>query len=383
MSKKVVCLLLAAILLLSACGKPEAPNEPEAASPVEITEPELPPEPVFTDIEIIAAGDDLLHNTVSKDCKTDDGFDYRHLYTHIKDTVQRADIAFINQEVMLTGEVNGYPNMSAPAEVADALIDTGFNVINLATNHSLDRGEAGLAKSVENVKARPFDAVLGAFATEEESNELILVEKKGIVFGFLSYTYGLNGYSLKKGNEWKVALIDRQKITEDMKKIRPVCDYLIVSMHWGNEYQHTPTSSEKEYAQLLCDLGADLIIGTHPHVLQPLETLASGDGTHTTVCMYSLGNFISHQQRIATMLGGMLDVKLVFDEDKKLVSSEAGVIPTVTHYNASSAGFAIYPVSEYTAELAEKHGIRKYDKPMTLDYLNELADKVLGDAVVK
>ncbi|MBQ7623705.1 MAG: CapA family protein [Clostridia bacterium] len=383
MKKKLFCIILAAAALLSACGKVAPPEENNAASPVETAEPDIPPEPVFTEIEIIAAGDNLLHNTVSKDSKTDDGYDYRHLYTHIKDKVKSADIAFINQEVMLTGEVNGYPNMSAPAEVADALIDTGFNVINLATNHSLDRGEEGLSKSVENTNARPFDAVLGAFATEEDSEKLIIVEKKGVKFGFLSYTYGLNGYSLKKGNEWKIALIDRQKITEDMKRLRPECDYLIVSMHWGNEYQHTPTSSEKEYAALLCDLGADLIIGTHPHVLQPLETLASSDGAHTTVCMYSLGNFISHQQKSATMLGGMLDVKLVFDEDKKVVSCDAGVIPTVTHYNSSSRGFAIYPLSEYTPELAEKHGIRKYDKPMTLDYLNGLADKVLGDAQIR
>ena len=355
---------------------PEPPPGPEP-------EPEPEPQPVFTEITITAAGDNLLHNTVSNSCKTESGFDFRPLYRFIKDIIEPSDIAFINQEIMLTGEVSAYPRMAAPAEVADALIDTGFNVINLATNHTLDKGEKGLEACLENVKERPFDAVLGAFLTEEESKTPILVTKKGVTFGFLSYTYDMNGYSLSAGNEWKVSLIDRKKITREMNEIRPLCDYLIVSMHWGVEYQHTPTSSQKDYAKLLCELGADLIIGTHAHVLQPLEILTSSDGSRSTICIYSLGNFISNQQRIATMLGGILEVKLVFDEDNKPVSQEACVIPTVTHYTVGSKEFAIYPLSEYTEELAESHGIKKHDKPLTMDYLDSLAEEVLGDAVKK
>jgi poly-gamma-glutamate synthesis protein (capsule biosynthesis protein) len=148
-------------------------------------------------------------------------------------------------------------------------------------------------------------------------------------------------------------------------------------MHWGNEYKHEPTNYQKKLAQLLCDGGADLIIGTHPHVLQPVEWLENEAGGRT-LCVYSLGNFISGQHKSPTMLGGIFDMTLVFEEDGTLVETEsAGVIPTVTHYDAD--GYAVYPLSQYTEELAAKHGIKKYEKAMTLAYLEELTDSVLGE----
>ena len=284
---------------------------------------------------------------------------------------------------MLTGEVSAYPNLAAPAEAADALIKAGFNVINLATNHSLDKGVKGLEACLENVHQRDFEAVLGAFRSEEEASELCILEKKGIRFGFLSYTYGLNGYSLPKDKSYMIALIDEVKIAEDMAAIRPLCDYLIVSMHWGNEYQLTASSYQVDLAQMLCDYGADLIIGTHPHVLEPVEWYDSEEGNRT-LCVYSLGNFVSGQHKLPTMLGGILDLRLTFDpETHQLLSTDsAGIIPTVTHYR-NKGGYCVYPLQDYTAELAAEHGIKNFDKPMTLDYLNDLAEQVLGEFAMK
>ena len=358
--------------------EPEQIVEPEI-TPEPIPEPEPEPEPIS--IRITAAGDNLLHNTVSFACALPEGgYDFHPVYENIKKIIEGSDIAFINQEVMLTGEASAYPNLAAPTENADALIDAGFNVINLATNHTLDKGVSGLETCLETVHTRPFDAVLGAFRTEEESTQLCILEKQGIRFGFLSYTYGLNGYQLPSDKQWKIALIDETKIQNDLAAIRPECDYLIVSMHWGNEYQTTESSYQNELAQLLCEGGADLIIGTHPHVLQPMKWLEREDG-HKTLCAYSLGNFVSNQHKRATMLGGILEVELLFEEDGTLKEiTSAGVIPTVTHYKKGH--YTIYQLSEYTDELAAEHGMQGYETPFNMTYLAELSNNILGENAI-
>ena len=387
-------------LILAGCGtnQPQAvlPQESDMPSveqpkpqpePEQVVEPEITPEPIPEpepepiSIRITAAGDNLLHNTVSFACALPEGgYDFHPVYENIKKIIEGSDIAFINQEVMLTGEASAYPNLAAPTENADALIDAGFNVINLATNHTLDKGVSGLETCLETVHARPFDAVLGAFRTEEESTQLCILEKQGIRFGFLSYTYGLNGYRLPSDKQWKIALIDETKIQNDLAAIRPECDYLIVSMHWGNEYQTTESSYQNELAQLLCDGGADLIIGTHPHVLQPMKWLEREDG-HKTLCAYSLGNFVSNQHKRATMLGGILEVKLLFEEDGTLKEiASAGVIPTVPHYKKGH--YTIYQLSEYTDELAAEHGMQGYETPFNMTYLAELSNKILGENAI-
>lgn len=394
--KRLFCAALALCMFCCGCAASSGKEEPpqlQDPQPAPVEQPELPAEPVLPEplpepepepitLRLTAVGDNLLHNTLSMDSEQDDGsYCFDPLYEHIADIISGSDIAFINQEVMLTGQVSAYPNLAAPAEVADALIKVGFNVINLATNHSLDKGVKGLEACLENVHARPFEGILGAFRTEEEAAQLCILEKQGVRFGFLSYTYGLNGYRLPAGEEYKIALIDEDKMQQDLAAIRPQCDYLVVSMHWGNEYQHTQNQYQEQLAQLLCDGGADLIIGTHPHVLQPVEWIESDTG-HRTLCAYSLGNFISGQHKRPTMLGGILDLRLKFDPDGTLLETvSAGVIPTVTYYG-SKGGYTVYPLEQFTEEQAAAHGVKKYEKPLTLDYLNDLKDKVLGDFAV-
>lgn len=392
--KRLFCAALALCMFCCGCAASSGKEEPpqlQDPQPAPVEQPELPAEPVLPEplpepepvtLRLTAVGDNLLHNTLSMDSEQDDGsYCFDPLYEHIADIISGSDIAFINQEVMLTGQVSAYPNLAAPAEVADALIKVGFNVINLATNHSLDKGVKGLEACLENVHARPFEGILGAFRTEEEAAQLCILEKQGVRFGFLSYTYGLNGYRLPAGEEYKIALIDEDKMQQDLAAIRPQCDYLVVSMHWGNEYQHTQNQYQEQLAQLLCDGGADLIIGTHPHVLQPVEWIESDTG-HRTLCAYSLGNFISGQHKRPTMLGGILDLRLKFDPDGTLLETvSAGVIPTVTYYG-SKGGYTVYPLEQFTEEQAAAHGVKKYEKPLTLDYLNDLKDKVLGDFAI-
>ena len=343
------------------------------------TDPDPKPQPVT--IRITAAGDNLLHDPISKLAKQPDGtYDYTYIYKDVKKFFQGSDIAYINEEVMLCDVVANYPRFSAMSSVADALLDTGFNVINLATNHSLDRGVSGLELCLKNVHARDFDAVLGAFRTEEESTQQIIIEKKGIRFGFLSYTYGLNGLKLPAGKEWMVSLIEEEKIRTEAEALRENCDYMIVSMHWGNEYQTKQNATQENLAALLAEVGTDLVIGTHPHVIQPAVWYDRPDGGKM-YCVYSLGNFVSNQHKLATMLGGLLDMTLEFDATtgELLRVIDAGIVPVVMHFQNSFKVQSAYLLEDYTTDLAAAHGIKKYTSPLTTKYLNDLADKVLGD----
>ena len=235
---------------------------------------------------------------------------------------------------------------------------------------------------LEALDVQGFDAVLGRFVSEEESAAPALVEKQGVTFGFLSYTYGTNGIPLPSDKPWMVSLIDEEKIESDMASLRPQCDVLIASMHWGIEYQTTPSDEQRALAQKLADWGADIIIGTHPHVLQPMEMLTRQDGGQT-LCVYSLGNFVSGQHRLDTMLGGMLWCELVFTPGEEGFAFEnAGIMPVVTYFEGNGRAFDIIPLSDYTPEMAEKHGIANYDAPATVEALTELATRVLGEHVL-
>ena len=385
---KLTALLLAVMLLLSlfACAPVQDPDPQEPDSGLtdpdtNTGDPNVDPDPKPVSIRITAAGDNLLHDPISNLAKQPDGtYDYSYIYKHVKKMFQGSDIAYINEEVMLCDVVANYPRFSAMSSVADALRDMGFNVINLATNHSLDRGVSGLETCLKNVHERDFDAVLGAFRTEEESKQQIIIEKQGIRFGFLSYTYGLNGLKLPADKQWMVARIEEEKIRTEAAALRENCDYMIVSMHWGNEYQTKQNATQEALAQVLAEVGTDLVIGTHPHVIQPAVWYDRPDGGKM-YCVYSLGNFVSNQHRRDTMLGGLLDMTLEFDAntgDLMQVKS-AGIVPVVMHFQNSFKLQHAYLLEDYTTDLAAAHGIKKYTSPLTLEYLNKLADSVLGD----
>ena len=169
----------------------------------------------------------------------------------------------------------------------------------------------------------------------------------------------------------------KYKLRADCAAIRPLCDYLIVSMHWGTEYATGTNQDQRNLAQMLCSWGADLIIGHHPHVLQPVQIVEYG--SRQAICVYSLGNFVSNQHQALTMLGGMLDLTLEFDDQGKMSRIvNLGVIPVVTHYDSTERGYQIWPLTQYTEELASRHGVLQYESIFTLEWLNQRAGEILG-----
>jgi poly-gamma-glutamate synthesis protein (capsule biosynthesis protein) len=271
-----------------------------------------------------------------------------------------------------------------PSAAGEALIDAGFDVINYANNHVLDRGEAALRYTMDYWDARPEVRYTGVYASEEESGKPVIIEKNNFKTGFLAYTYGLNDIPLPQGREYLVSLSDEEKMAAAIGDLRPRVDLLVVSMHWGNEYETAPSPEQKALARFLADHNVDLVIGHHPHVLEPVETLPRPDGGQT-LCFYSLGNFVSAQilPRGYVLLGGLMYVNFLKDASG-VRAGEAGVIPLDTFYPENLSVFKMYPLQNYTAELAARHWNKEWmeyrkQPPLRVEFFHETAKKILGD----
>lgn len=373
--------LLGALLLVG-CGKTQQPenNTPITPQLPPVEQPKEPEVPAVAParVTLVAAGDNLLHNTISFNAKQADGsYDFRPVYAPVADLVAGADIAFINQEVPLSGTIGKYPMLDAPQSAADALVDTGFNLINQASNHALDKGVDGLMTTLAGWQQRGI-TYIGAFSSPEDAATPRLMEVDGLTLGFLGYTYGTNGIPIPQGREYIISLIEKERMAAEIAALRPQCDYLVVSLHWGTEYSLSPSQSQRELAQLVADSGADLIIGHHPHVIQPAEWIVRADGGKT-FCAYSLGNFVSSQDKKETMLGGLLGLTVVRHEDGTIETQGPGVLPVMTHFEDRSKNYRVYPLEEYPQELIAKHSLRKKAGALTLKYYNDLARQVLGE----
>ena len=335
-------------------------------------------EPV--DISLVAVGDDLMHLEVINDFKKSDGsYDFTPLYSDIKDEVSSADIAFINQETILGGTklgLSGYPTFNSPQELGRDLIKVGFNVINHATNHALDKGVKGINNTISFWRSHPEVTMVGIYESQEDRDTIRVVDKKGIKIAFLSYAYGTNGIPIPKGKPYIVNIIDKNLIANDVKRAKELADAVIVSLHWGNEYQEVPSKQQKELASYLADLGVTLIIGHHPHVLEPVEWMKGKDGNNMLVA-YSLGNLVSCQNEIPRLVGGMLKLNIEKDVNDRISIKNPEIIPVVTHYERYAKGFRIYKLKDYTDSLAKAHGLNRLGKHVTVQAFKNEASAVL------
>ena len=253
-------------------------------------------------ITLVMAGDALINDLLYNDAKRDDGYDFKPYLTLIKEKIKDYDLAYYNQETILGGSdigVSSYPSFNSPYEVGDAMIDAGFDIVSLATNHTLDRGKKAIINSRNYWNSKEGIYAIGSYSSSEEKEllESRVFTKNNITYGVLNYTYGTNGIKVPNGENYLVNLWDvnnnyegyKENVLNDIKRLRDKVDVLIVAMHWGIEYTHTPVAKQKEMANFLSENGVDIIIGTHPHVIEPIEYI------NNTLVFYSLGNFISSQ----------------------------------------------------------------------------------------
>lgn len=261
-------------------------------------------------VSLVAVGDNLIHNSIYEAAAISDTYDFKPMLEEVKPFIQKHDLAFINQETILGGKDIGlstYPCFNSPFELGNDLIDTGFNLISIANNHTLDRGEAAVLNAVNYWQKQN---IIYSGAEIESTTTVKFFEKNGITFAYVAYTYGTNGIKHPEGKEYLANVYSNEKARSDLENIEVDC--IIVSMHWGNEYELYPSIKQIEQTNFLASLGVDLIIGHHPHVIQPVDKI------NDTFVIYSLGNFLSDQKGIDRLIG--MAVSLDIEKEDGLTS---------------------------------------------------------------
>ena len=322
-------------------------------------------EKVYT-ASVITAGDNLIHSSLYQDANKNanyNGYDFKPMYELIKPIVSNYDIKYYNQETILGGTELGlksYPVFNSPYEVGDAMIDAGFNLVSLATNHTMDSGEKAVLNSRNYWNSKSNVLAVGSYSSTEERNEVHVEEANGITYTMLNYTYGTNGIRVPSSKEYLVNVwptdIDninnpdvdtkyqeyKNTVKEDIDRVRDKVDVLIVAMHWGTEYEFTPNKYQEDMAQFLSDNGVDIIIGTHPHVIQPITYI------NNTLVIYSLGNFISAHEVVNTANRVGLMVSLDIEKDSttnKISINNLESELLYTYYTSNYTDFKVIPFS--------------------------------------
>ena len=335
------------------------------------------------ELSLVMVGDNLLHMPLVSNAQTEDGsYNFDSLYEEMLPYFKDADISVIVQETILGGKslgYSGYPLFNSPQEVGDALANAGFDIVLSATNHALDKGEKGIANTLDFWKKYPDVTVLGINESQEAYDTVNYIEKNGIKLAVLNYTDNTNGISPPQSKQYIINKVNRDKIEKDLKTAEETADFTVVFMHWGTEYRFTADDSQKDLAQFMAEHGADLIMGSHPHVIEPAEWIETENGNKTLV-FYSLGNYVSRQKEAANLVGAMGKVKICSSEYRGTYVDSASVMPTVTHYNTSSRGFRVYPLKDYTDELSAKHGVAQYDGKVSVDRYKKVFDNVFSDS---
>ncbi|MBR4726359.1 MAG: CapA family protein [Clostridia bacterium] len=336
---------------------------------------------LISTVSLLAVGDNLIHDTVYEQAaeRASSGYDFSYCYEKVADRVAAADIAILNQETIISTEheVSSYPMFNSPPEVGEEMIRIGFDVFNIATNHSLDCGEKGLISCINWWKSKGV-ITTGAFLNQVDYAKIPTNTVNGITFAYLGFTEMTNDLSLPSDSE--VILCTSEDEAELQRRVmaaKDLADVVIVNAHWGIEYTHEPTDEQRILAKKLAAWGADVIIGNHPHVIQPVEFIENDNGTRTLVA-YSLGNFISAQNRGARMLGGMLN----FDISKNNANGDITIENvkfhgTVNHYGYNYSNIRIYMLEDYTEELASVHGVKSQTPSFSLQYLNDIVNEVI------
>lgn len=283
-------------------------------------------------LSMIMAGDALLHGYLNTDAKQSDGsYNYMKMFRYVKDYVKDYDLKYWNQETIFAGTkysdgsrrpYSGYPRFNTPSAFGDNMIDDmGFNIASTANNHAMDQYESGVLNSVEYWKTKDI-LWNGTADSEETRNNFIIKEKNNITYGLLSYTDHTNGLPVPKGKSYLVNVWDEEQAKKDIEILRPQVDVLMVAMHWGIEYTHKPVQKQRDQAKFLADQGVDIIIGCHPHVIEPIEKIVNEETGKETVVFYSLGNFISNQTDENTRVGlfGTLDITKTVEKGQSTIT---------------------------------------------------------------
>ncbi|MCH8663429.1 CapA family protein [Staphylococcus lugdunensis] len=339
---------------------------------------------------VVAVGDNLIHPVVYNDAKVGSNkYDFKPMYKHVKSNIQQADFAYVNQESPIGGDdkpYSGFKQFNTPSDVTKAIVDSGFNIINGANNHSLDQGDSGVTNHINAWKPYRHDVLFsGVFKSQKESEAVHTITRNGITVSLLCYTYGTNGQISQY--PYTVKTFDEATIKKDVRKAKEHSDAVIVSAHWGNENHTMPNEKQQKYAQLFADEGVDVVLGMHPHVIQPVKWV-KGKNQHQTLVAYSLGNFLNGQYT-STELNQLLG-RLNFNLEKTSKGVTVNNVKwrsMVNHYEQSKPmdkrtrkHFVLYNLHDYTPALAEKHALRQnIQSQWDIPHLQQMTKSIIDD----
>ncbi|MBR3358384.1 MAG: CapA family protein [Solobacterium sp.] len=340
---KAICAALCVMTLGGCSGT--GTSSSAAAEPT----PEPTPEPpVVYEASLFLTGDALLHGTVWKDLDANGNYRFADQMSYIGALASSYDLRYYNQETILAGEefgYSGYPMFNSPQAFGDVMADTyGFNLVSTANNHSFDRFAAGIHGSNAFWHSKPNVHMAGTYDSWEEQREIPVYEVNGITYTFLSWTFSLNGMDLPEGEEYLVNHYEG-RIDEMLDQIRQAdakSDVVIMAIHWGVEYSMEASDEQRELAQQMVDAGADIIIGNHPHVIQPIEHIGNA------ICFYAMGNVISAQlnlENLIGMIGALKITKTVQGEATDIRISDVKADLIYTYYDGNFKNFQVIPLA--------------------------------------
>lgn len=367
----------AAVTTRSAPVSTAAPQT-ETPSPETTTADES--EPVTSTVKMLCVGDNLIHNTVYQSGYGSNPWNYDHLYQHVRDDIEAADLAVINQETIFVqnhDNVSSYPVFGTPREIGDAVYKAGFDVILHATNHVMDMGIQNVYDAVDYWSDKDV-TVLGIHKDAADAAKPKIVEKNGIKIGMINYTYGLNGFQLPAGNEFAVDLLENEdKLLADVAYLEENADITVAFIHVGIEYMIRPCDETKYYVERLVSHGVDVFVGGHPHVVEPYEWYTASNGNEALV-YYSLGNFISAQDQLDRLIGGMATFtieKTTQNGTSVTKVTDYDLKPLVTHTTNKTTAYSVYHMEDYTDYL----GSQNFFVKMTTDQLWKRWHEIIGD----
>ena len=390
--------LLLTMVLLTACGGSQPVAEAAATPAITASPTPAPteePQAVTTTLRLSATGDNLIHSSIYKQAarraggdfsKGDSSYDFRYCYENMLEFYSGFDINWINQETLVNDrlEPSDYPRFSTPGDMGRTLYDIGFRVFSLSNNHTYDRGAEGIAATREFWASLPENAVTtGLYAGEADYDSIPIQEVQGVRIAYLAYTQYTNGLPTPAGAEANVLYTTETEVMQrQIELAEEQADLVVVGNHWGIEDSHVVTDEQRELAQQQADWGADLIIGTHPHVVQDAEWLMAADGRPVFVA-YSLGNFISAQSRPDEMIGLILDIQIEKtdypDGTSSAVFHSPRPHPVVNHYEGGYSNIRAYLLRDYTDELAKAHGVRGNHPQFGSEYIKQVLNEWVSE----
>ena len=337
-----------------------------------------------------AVGDNLIHKELYRAAALPEGgYCFDRLFDGVRERLREADVAALNQETILVRDasrVSSFPSFGSPVQVGEAAARAGFTVVTHASNHALDKGLSGVQETIAFWRERESAVrMLGLHESAAEQAQVPVIMVNGIRLALLNYTEKLNYRPLPLTAPYCVDVMKprrKRALRAQLQRAREQADFVVVFPHWGCEYLYEPVASQREWAAFFAEAGADLIVGTHPHVVQNAEWLTAPDGRRV-LCLYSLGNFVSCQVKAGTMLGAMAEIEIEKPEGggARIVSQR--LTPLVTHTDADYSFFTTYLLDDYADALCRENKIfqvvrKNYGLTVDCAYLRGLFEDILA-----